>query len=80
MVQVPAETLRMLIAEPGRLRVDGWRKVGLSPWALMPAIEAYAAEEISGGKLRECLALWLAGADFQDPAQRDWEETDGRDE
>ena len=40
---------------------------------LAPALAAHEAEWISAGKLRECIARWLAGADFTDPAQREWE-------
>jgi hypothetical protein len=41
---------------------------------LAPALAAYEAEWISSGKLRECIAAWMAGADFSDPAMRPWEE------
>jgi hypothetical protein len=60
--------------EVHRLQCEGAFSLDRDPFALMPAIGAYADEEISGGKMRECIRRWLAGADFQDPKQREWEE------
>lgn len=58
-----------------RLQCQGAFSLDRDPFDLMPAIDAYAEEEISGGKLRECIRAWLAGADFRDPKQRSWEQT-----
>lgn len=43
---------------------------------LRPAIDAYAAEWISAGKLKECIQAWINGADFTDPKMRTWDEPD----
>lgn len=51
-----------------------WKTIGIEDFRrLAPALAAHEAEWISAGKLRECLARWLEGADFSDPAQREWE-------
>lgn len=60
-------------SEVNRLQVQGVFKLDRDPFALMPAIDAYATEAISGGKMRECIRRWIAGADFSDPHERDWE-------
>lgn len=59
--------------EVNRLQCEGAFSLGRDPFHLMPAVDAYAEEEISGGKMRECIRRWLAGADFCDPRERDWE-------
>jgi len=56
-----------------KLECEGAFSLDRDPLDLLPAIDAYAAEDISGGKMRECIRRWLAGADFREPEQREWE-------
>lgn len=73
-------TTEELWAEIGRLHQQlhhlecrGVFSLDRDPFALMPVIDAYADGVISGGKARSCIRRWLAGADFRDPRERDWE-------
>lgn len=59
--------------EVHRLSCEGAFSLKRDPFTLMPAVEAYANGEISGGRMRECIREWLSGVDFLDPANRTWE-------
>ena len=58
-----------------KLECEGAFSLERDPFDLMPAIDAYADEDISGGKMRECIRRWLAGESFREPKNREWEET-----
>lgn len=79
--QLLSELERMTVAwyavtcELARVMQGGVFDLNRDPMALVPAIDAYADEEISGGRLRECIEGWIAGIDFRDKAARDWEES-----
>ena len=68
-----AEYVRRLEEDNRLLRRALVEKVDREPDALMPAIEAYVDEEITAGKLRQCIVEWLAGRDFLKPEARPWE-------
>jgi hypothetical protein len=59
--------------ENHRLACEGAFSLDREPYDLMPAISAYAAEEISGDEMAECIRRWLSGVSFCDPKERDWE-------
>jgi hypothetical protein len=63
-----------LVKEVHRLKMQGVFNLQRNPFELMPAIEAYAAADISSGRLRECIADWLSGVDFNDKKNRNWEQ------
>lgn len=67
MSEIRVLTLQAIGREWITISIDDFRK-------LAPALAAHEAEWISSGKLRECIANWLRGADFSDPAMRPWED------
>jgi hypothetical protein len=73
------ELLRLYAAtlsETHRLQCKGTFSLDRDPFTLMPAIDAYADGEITGGKMRECIRRWLSGTDFRQPENREWEKNE----
>lgn len=57
--------LAPLMGEVHRLQCQGTFSLERDPFDLIPAIDSYAADEISGGKMREYIRRWLAGESFR---------------